>query len=149
MNFKIRKFRGFTFLEIMFVVVIIGILLSLGTNNYIKWVNQAKVQTTRINMKTIQTALVGYEFNVGVCPTTDQGLDSLVECPGDIDESAWGDEPYIFEGVVPKDGWKNDFLYKSPGDHLPRYDLWSKGRDQKDATQDDIHNWANKIEDDL
>jgi len=141
--------RGFTFMEIMFVVVIIGILVSLATPNLFIWVNHAKVETTKANMKTIQLALSGYELNVGTCPTTDQGLVSLAECPGDVDQADWGDEPYLQDGEVPKDGWKNDFLYKSPGDHAPRYDLWSKGRDRKDGTQDDIRNWKEKVNQDL
>ncbi|MBN1899695.1 type II secretion system major pseudopilin GspG [Candidatus Sumerlaeota bacterium] len=146
---KIQRKDGFTFLEIMFVVVIIGILLSLATPNLFKWVNQAKVQTTKANMKTIQLALAGYELNVGNCPDTVQGLEALVECPADIDENSWGDEPYFDDGAVPKDGWKNDYLYMSPGDHLPKYDLWSKGKDQKDGTTDDIHNWMEQAEEEL
>ncbi len=149
MQMKGQYTRGFTFIEIMFVVVIIGILLSIATPNIFKWVNQARITKTRGNMKIISLALADYELTVGNCPTTDQGLKSLVKCPDDVSEETWGNEPYIEEGVVPKDGWKHDFLYTSPGEHLPKYDLSSKGRDQKENTGDDIHNWPDENEKDF
>jgi general secretion pathway protein G len=145
----LSKKCGFTFIEIMFVVVIIGILLSIATPNIFKWVNRARVTKTMANMKTISVALTDFELTVGNCPTTDQGLKSLVQCPEDVSDETWGGEPYIEDGVVPRDGWKNDFLYKSPGEHVTRYDLSSKGRDARENTEDDIHNWPDENEKDF
>jgi len=100
----LSKKCGFTFIEIMFVVVIIGILLSIATPNIFRWVNQARVTKTRANMKIISLALTDYELTVGNCPTTDQGLKSLVKCPEEVSDETWGGEPYIEDGVVPRDG---------------------------------------------
>ena len=146
--------RKLTFITIMFMVVIIGILLSIPMPNSNKRlnqerINQARIRITKINMEIISISLAHYEMNVGNYPTTDQGLKSLVQRPEDVSEDAWGEEPYLEEGVVPKDGWKNDFLYESPGEHLPKYDLSSKGKDKTVNTKDDIHNWPEENEKDF
>jgi len=138
----------------MLMVVIIGIFISIPMLNINKRlnqkrVNQARITKTRADMKIISVALAHYEMNVGNYPSTDQGLKSLVKRPEDVSEEAWGDEPYLEGGAVPRDGWKNDFLYTSPGEHLPKYDLSSKGRDEKENTEDDIHNWPDENEKDF
>jgi general secretion pathway protein G len=137
--------RGFTFLEIMFVVVIIGILASIVVPNLAKRASWAKIKATEASMKSTETALSTYEMKVGSYPTTEQGLEALVKCPSDVEKDDWGDSPYLRE--VPKDAYGQKFIYKCPGEHNPdEYDLYSTGNDRKDGTDDDIVNWQKDSE---
>lgn len=133
-----RYGRGFTFLEIMFVVVIIGILASIAVPSLTGKSKKARIMATTATMKGIETALSTYEMNVGLFPTTEQGLKALVTCPSDVPEQDW-DSPYLKE--VPKDAFNEEFIYKCPGEHNAYYDLSSKGPDRQEDTEDDIVNW--------
>ena len=138
MKKRLQVNKGFTFLEIMFVVVIIGILIGIAVPQFTGKAKKARIMSTRANMKTIETALSQYEMNVGNFPTTEQGLAALIKCPSDVPEEDW-DSPYLKE--IPKDAWKQTFIYKSPGEHNQDYDLYSKGPDRQEDTEDDIKNW--------
>jgi len=96
-------------------------------------------------MKAIDTALSAYEMKVGDYPSTEQGLEALVKCPSDVEKEDWGDSSYLKD--VPKDAWGQKFVYKYPGEHnVDEYDLFSKGRDRKEGTEDDIVNWKKDSE---
>ena len=138
-----RDMRGFTFLEIMFVVVIIGILAAIVGPNLVGKSEKARITTTKAQMNSIQTALQAFEMNVGRFPTTEEGLDALVKCPSDVSEDMW-DSPYLEE--IPKDAWDNAFVYKYPGDNAIYYDLYSYGPDGQEETEDDITNWKKEDE---
>jgi len=130
---------GFTFLEIMFVVVIIGVLAGIAVQNLSKRAEWSRREATKANMKAIDTALSAYEMKVGDYPSTEQGLEALVKCPSDVEKEDWGDSSYLKD--VPKDAWGQKFVYKYPGEHnVDEYDLFSKGRDRKEGTEDDIVN---------
>ncbi len=131
--------RGFTFLEIMFVVVIIGILVGIAVPSLTGRAKKARITATKATMKGIETALQDYEMNVGGFPTTEQGLGALVKCPSDVTPDDWGDSAYLKE--IPKDAWNQLFIYKNPGEHNAEYDLYSKGPDRQEDTEDDIKNW--------
>ena len=132
---------GFTFLEIMFVVVIIGILAAIAVPNLSKKANWAKIKATEATIKSTETALSEYEMKVGSFPTTEQGLEALVKCPSDVEKDDWGDTPYLKE--VPKDAYGRKLVYKCPGEHnTDEYDLYSTGKDRKEGTDDDIVNWT-------
>lgn len=131
------KDRGFTFLEIMMVVVIIGILASLIIPQFGGRTRRAKVIMAKNDLKTIETALGGYEMEVGDYPTTDQGLKALVERPSDVPEEDW--QQHLKD--VPVDPWKSEYVYKKPGEHGD-FDLVSMGPDGKANTDDDINNWT-------
>mgnify|MGYP006291163457 CR=1 FL=1 len=130
--------KGFTFLEIMFVVVIIGLLVAIVAPNLTGKSRKARVMTTKASMNSVETALQNFEMNVGRFPTTDEGLDALLKCPGDVNEEMW-DSPYLKR--TPKDAWGNEFAYKCPGEHNADFDLYSKGPDGQEDTEDDIVNW--------
>lgn len=129
--------RGFTFLEIMMVVVIIGILASLIIPQFGGRTRRAKIVMAKNDMKTIETALAAYEMEVGDYPSTDQGLKALVERPSEVSEEDWSQ--HLKD--IPLDPWKNEYIYKKPGDHGD-FDLISLGPDQKINTDDDINNWT-------
>ena len=135
---KRTRRSGFTFLEIMFVVVIIGILLALVGPRLVGRTERARVQTTRAQLRNLETALKNFEMDMGSFPRT---LEELIEEPSDRGTS-W-DGPYIDSDVIPTDSWNEPFQYKFPGDNNRRsFDLWSKGPDRQDSTEDDIANWT-------
>ncbi|HNY25982.1 MAG TPA: type II secretion system major pseudopilin GspG [Candidatus Sumerlaeota bacterium] len=125
---------GFSFLEIMMVVMIIGILVAVVGPKILGKTDKARVQATKLQLKNIQTSLNDFEMTVGSLPTTDQGLDALVHRPSDIPEDQW--ERKMDE--MPKDAWNESFVYRCPGEGEREYDLFSKGKDKKEGTEDDI-----------
>jgi general secretion pathway protein G len=132
--------RGFTFLEIMFVVVIIGILLALVGPRLVGRTQKARESTTRAQLKNLETAIKNFEMDTGRFPKT---LNDLIE-PSSEFEKSW-EGPYVDSDVVPKDAWGEDFEYKQPGENNKRgFDLWSKGPDTQSGTDDDITNWTKK-----
>ena len=132
--------RGFTFLEIMFVVVIIGILLALVGPRLVGRTQKARESTTRAQIKNLETSIKNFEMDTGRFPKT---LTDLIE-PSSEFEKSW-EGPYVDADVVPKDAWGEDFEYKQPGENNKRgFDLWSKGPDTQSGTDDDITNWTKK-----
>jgi general secretion pathway protein G len=138
--------KGFTFLEIMFVVVIIGILLSILAPRLVGKSEKARVMATKAQMNSIKTALQGYEMHIGAFPSTSQGLKALFERPSDVSEDDW-DGPYLDGSYSQlKDAWGHEFTYKQPGEHSKDYDLFSKGHDNQEGTDDDIINWVKETQ---
>lgn len=134
--------RGFTFLEIMFVVVIIGILLAVAVPQFTGRSQEAQIRAAEVSMRNISTALAEFEMRVGRFPTTNEGLGALVERPPNVSENVWR-RPFLDE--TPRDPWGNEFHYRSPGQHRPdSYDLWSAGPDGQEGTDDDIRNWRDR-----
>ncbi len=121
---KQRAMSGFTLLEIMVVVAIIGLLAAVIVPNVIGQGESAKVDLTKANMGKIVQQLDLYKFNNGTYPTTEEGLNALVE----RSESArkWPEGGYLSK--VPQDPWNNDYVYLSPGVDGP-FDLLSLGAD--------------------
>ena len=130
---RIRR-NGFTFLEIMVVVAIIGILLSIVGLKLSGKVHESQEATTRLQMHNIETALEMYDMRVGDLPTTEQGLDTLVRRPTAVSQDLW--RQYL-KGT-PLDGWKREFLYRCPGENGQEFDLISSGKDGQMGTSDDI-----------
>src|SRR5512133_1315261 len=93
--------RGFSFLEIMMVVMIIGILVAVVGPKLLGKTEKARIQATKLQLKNVKTALNDFEMTVGSLPTTDQGLDALVHRPSDLPEDQW--EQKMDE--LPKDAW--------------------------------------------
>lgn len=131
--------RGFTLIELLVVVVIIGLLAGLVAPRYFGQVGKSNVNIARAQIDSLGKALDQYRLDVGVYPTTDQGLQALVTKPDGVDR--W-QGPYLQKGV-PADPWTRAYHYKSPGDH-GEYDLFSYGRDgQAGGTGEDVDvtNW--------
>ena len=138
--------RGFTFLEIMLVVVIIGILFSIVGPRLIGRADKARRHATKAQIGSIKTALSLYEMDIGNFPTTAEGLKALLERPSDVSEDLW-DIPYLDGRSALKDAWKRELIYVCPGEHnKDSYDLYSKGKDNKEGTEDDITNWEEEEE---
>jgi general secretion pathway protein G len=135
---------GFTLIELMVVIVILGLLAGLILPRFMGESDKAKQQTARTQMSILETALKMYKLDNGSYPTTEQGLKSLVEPPtsGNLPKS-WRKGGYLEKGKVPKDPWKNEFIYVSPGSHSD-FDITSLGADGEAGGEDadkDINNW--------
>jgi general secretion pathway protein G len=116
--------RGFTLLELLVVMVIIGLLVGYVGPMYFKQVGKSEVKTTRAQIDSFGKALDQYRLDTGHYPSSEQGLNALVERPDN--EKKW-DGPYL-KKAVPLDPWGNPYLYKQPGDH-GEYDIISYGKD--------------------
>lgn len=121
---KRSRQAGFTLIELLVVMVILGLLAALVVPNYMKQGDKARVNTTRAQIEMIGTALDTFRLDIGRYPNSQEGLEALRTRPSGLDR--W-DGPYLKKDI-PKDGWGNSFVYRSPGEQEP-YELLSYGAD--------------------
>ena len=132
---------GFTLIEIMVVVVILGILAALVAPNVIRRIDDARVTKARQDIRAYETALNLYRMDNFRYPTTEQGLEALVKRPVDPNIRNWKEGGYI-DGLK-KDPWGNEYNYLAPGTHGD-YDLYTLGADGQpggEGQDADIGNW--------
>lgn len=130
-----RRRAGFTLVELMLVVVIIGILAGVVLPRLTGQAQKAKVQAARAQIQIFETSINMYELEVGKLP---EGLDDLVKDPGEAD---WNG-PYLTKRVLPKDPWGSPYVYNKEGSRGISYDVYSVGEDKVDGSDDDIGNWV-------
>ena len=124
---------GFTLIEVMVVVVILGILAALIVPNVIGQGDKARAGTTVSTLSTVSNSLDLYRLDNGKYPSTQEGLDALINKPASA--TNWMKCGYI-KGGLPKDGWGNDLQYIAPGSNGRAYDLYSFGADGKEGGSD-------------
>jgi len=144
---KLTNRGGFTLIEIMVVIVILAMLAAFVGPKLMGRTDDAKIKTTGIQLKGLESALKLYKLDNGSYPSTEQGLGALVAKPtvGVIPKS-YKEGGYLEGKAVPKDAWGNDYLYVSPGEHGD-YDLFSYGSDGAkggDGKNADITSWDTK-----
>jgi general secretion pathway protein G len=135
----VRLRRGFTLLELLVVMVIIGLLAAYVGPKYFSQVGKSEVKTARAQIVGFEKALQQYRLDVGSLPTTEQGLQALITKPSNVNK--W-DGPYL-EKTLPADPWGNAYIYVAPGEHS-EFDISSTGRDGRpggDGLDADITNW--------
>ena len=131
--------RGFTLLEIMVVIVILGILASIVVPNLMGNKEKADRQKAVTDIVALENALDMYKLDNSRYPTTEQGLEALVTKPqGDPEPRNYRDGGYIKR--LPKDPWGNDYQLMSPGEH-GKIDVFSMGLDGEAGNDDDVGNW--------
>jgi general secretion pathway protein G len=138
-RFRQRHQAGFTLLELLVVMVIIGLLAGYVGPKYFAQIGKSEIKTAKAQIDALDKALAQYRIDTGHYPTTEQGLASLVTKPQN--EPKW-EGPYLAKGV-PNDPWGNPYQYKSPGDH-GEADILSFGKDGQpggDGENADITNW--------
>lgn len=136
-----RRRSGFTFLEIMLVVVIIGILAATVMPRLVGKTGQAKVNATQASMESVKTALHAYEMDNDGFPSTSEGLAALITRPSSVSEEQYAEGGYISDKKLPRDAWGREFQYAHPSEHGMDFDLVSAGKDGQFGTEDDISNY--------
>jgi len=132
--------RGFSLIEMLVVLMIIGLLAALVGPKLFGKVGKARRQAAKAQITMLGTALDAFRLDVGRYPETGEGLEALRTAPGGVE--AW-DGPYL-DKEVPKDPWKNDYVYFCPGEH-GEYDLMSYGADGAQGGEkdnEDIVSWS-------
>ncbi|TVK97426.1 type II secretion system protein GspG [Shewanella algae] len=131
--------KGFTLLEVMVVIVILGILASMVVPNLMGNKDKADQQKAVSDIVALENQLDMYKLDNSVYPTTEQGLEALVEKPDISPEPRnYRDGGYVKR--LPMDPWGNPYLLMSPGEH-GKIDVFSSGPDGQPGTEDDIGNW--------
>jgi general secretion pathway protein G len=139
-----HKDQGFTLIELMVVIIILGILAMWVAPKIMDRPGEARQMKVRLDIQNLETALKLYKLDNGSYPSTEQGLQALVEMPesGTIPKK-WKKGGYLEKGKVPKDPWGNDFVYLSPG-LKGDFDIISYGADGVPGGEDenkDTNNW--------
>jgi general secretion pathway protein G len=136
-----RTDEAFTLLEILVVLAIVGMLVGLAVTNVDKIFGTSQKDITKLFVnQSMQAPLTVYKIHMGDYPTTAEGLQALITPPANTADRWRG--PYLQESKLPTDPWGEPYQYRYPGVKNPdRYDLWSKGPDKTDGTEDDIGNW--------
>ena len=136
---KRRNESGFSLLELMAVMVILGLISAIVVPNVYKHIRKGKQQTARTQIAMIDGALEAYRMDTGDFPSQAQGLEVLWSDPG---VENW-DGPYL-KKKVPLDPWNNEYLYNNPSQHGNEIDLFSLGKDHQEGGEkedQDIVNW--------
>lgn len=131
---------GFTLVELLVVLAILGLLVGLVGPQVMKTLGSSKTKTARIQIEELGGALDIYRLEVGHYPTTNDGLQALVESTGDAKN--WNG-PYLKKSQVPKDPWGFDYQYRSPGEH-GAFDIWTLGADNREGGEgedQDVRGW--------
>ena len=139
MKNKMKKQSGFTLLEVMVVVVILGVLASFVVPNLLGNKEKADQQKAITDIVALENALDMYKLDNSVYPTTDQGLEALVE-ETDIEPlpRRFQEDGYVKR--LPKDPWGGEYYLLNPGEH-GKMDVFTAGPDGEAGTDDDIGNW--------
>ena len=126
---RARDRRGFTLLELLVVIIVLGLLAGLVAPQVFGRVGEARVTSARTQMALLETALDSYRLDNGSYPTTEQGLQALREKPTREPVPANWRGPYLRK-ALPLDPWNRAYLYRAPGvRNVTGYDLWTLGRD--------------------
>jgi len=134
MNVQYRKQSGFTLIEIMVVMVILGLLVAVVAPNILGRGEEARIGVAKTQIRNISNALDLYKLDNFNYPSTDQGLEALVNEPsGSPEAKNWNKDGYL--PSVPVDPWGVEYQYVSPGSEGP-YDLYSLGPDGKEGGAD-------------
>tara|TARA_B100001057_G_scaffold475300_1_gene541941 strand:- start:1154 stop:1594 length:441 start_codon:yes stop_codon:yes gene_type:complete len=141
MKNKMKKQSGFTLLEVMVVVVILGVLASFVVPNLLGNKEKADQQKAITDIVALENALDMYKLDNSVYPTTDQGLDALVSKPSSPEPRNYRDGGYIKR--LPNDPWGKEYQYLSPGDNgtIDIFTLGADGQEGGEGIAADIGNW--------
>jgi general secretion pathway protein G len=126
--------NAFSLMELMIVIIILGLLASLVLPNLMGKGEEAKRKLVCVQMKNVGETLKMFKLDNGVYPTTEEGLQALITNPSEEDYPSYAQSAYLEGKNIPKDSWKNAFIYINKGNE---FDLISLGADRKEGGEDD------------
>lgn len=132
---------GYTLVELLVVITIIGLIVALVGPRVLGYLGDSKVKTAKIQIQGFSSALDLFYLDAGRYPSSSEGLNALVQRPGNV--STWNG-PYLKGGTVPLDPWGKAYAYRAPGQHGP-FDIVSLGSDGQEGgtgTAADVTSWA-------
>ena len=135
-----RRPAGFTLLEILVVLVILGLMASLVGPQLFKQLGGSKTRAAQLQIQELSAALDLSRLELGGYPNTEQGLEALINKPRNVDN--WNG-PYLKKNVIRMDPWGNPYQYRAPGQN-GEFDLWSLGADKReggDGENRDVRSW--------
>jgi general secretion pathway protein G len=131
---------GFTLIELLVVMVILVLLASLVAPRVIGYLGSSRTKSAKVQIESLSTSLELYKLDTGRYPDAREGLNALVQRPGDL--SSWNG-PYLKKDKVPLDPWGQPYIYRYPGQHGP-FDILTLGADKKEGGQgedQDVASW--------
>jgi general secretion pathway protein G len=138
-----KEQRGFSLIELIVVLVILGLLAAVVGPAVMKRLKGSRSQIAKIQISQFEESLDLFNFDVGRYPGTEEGLRALIENTGNIPN--WSG-PYLKKNTMPKDPWNHDYVYRAPGQH-GEFDLYSLGADGQeggDGENADVTSWGEK-----
>ena len=137
-----RPTRGFTLVELLLVLVILGILAGIVLPKFSGTSQRGRIVAAQTQISAFKTALDAFDVDMGTYPQGKNGLVDLIQQPRDAQN--WHG-PYLHGDIIPKDPWGHDYIYECPVRHNPSsYDILSIGPDGRAGNEDDICNWTLK-----
>ena len=136
-----RRARGFSLIELLVVLVILGLQAGLVGPAVIRYLGGANTRAAKVQIEEFSTALDAFRLDMGRYPNSAEGLAALVAQPSGA--TRWNG-PYLRKNSIPKDSWGNDYQYRSPGQHGGAFDLYSLGADNAeggDGENQDVVSW--------
>jgi len=131
---KMRNLKGFSLIELMVVIVILGLLATFLLPKIIDRPDEARITKAKSDIKAIESALKLYKLDNGFYPTTEQGLSALITKPTiEPIPKNWKRGGYLDTNSIPKDPWGNNYIYRSPGEEDRDYEIISLGADGKEG----------------
>ena len=125
---------GFTMVELMAMLIIIGLLATLVVTKVASKIDEARVTTTKANLKILHSAVNQFKLDTGRFPTEEEGLQALIEEPSDVIK--WEPGGYLETTEIAKDGWKNDFIYERFPESGKPFVIISLGADGEEGGED-------------
>jgi general secretion pathway protein G len=122
--------------ELMAMLIIIGLLMALVATQVIPKIDQARMTTTKANLKMLHSAVNQFRMDTGRFPTEDMGLMELIEQPLDVEK--WPMGGYLETTELPRDGWDHEFIYELYPESGKQFTIRSAGPDGEEGTEDDL-----------
>jgi general secretion pathway protein G len=139
-NRRKKRIRdGFTMVELMAMLIIIGLLATLVVTKVASQIDKSRLITTKANLKMLHAAVNQFRMDTGQYPSEDMGLLDLVQQPMDLDDGTWPQGGYLETTELPPDGWGNEFIFQLYPESGKQFVIISMGPDGEEGTEDDLY----------